>query len=631
MASPDPLFSVFRLAYVAVGLLGSLWLWKRPRPAAALALVVGLNLAAWAVYVSPLQRPYAFNEHSDISFNIGMAACVAAGHSPFEHTQVGFANLEPFWSAVVAALAMFRPENVIGVYGLLSPLAILLVALGLYLGLRTGDDDADRWERVLIVVAVLGLSSISQSQRPPVPALWAANILQKPNHAVAWGLLGVVVGMRARAARPWRLGLVLGLMAWVFVLDWAFLVAGLAAGAFLQRRGERDLPGLIRAVGLAVLVAAPYLHHLTRDHSPFADAATPQQIWLDPLGQRLRSPQWVTVDLGLLVLLAAVGVVALRQRGTTRDRLLLGVVAAAWLAWAAYQAAAAYGVSPEPDEHHYYLRVTLALAAGAALAALARSVEAARGWRPGRGAVAVLAGCLPLTFPAYWDPPTMDRYHPYNLVPIPPRVTQYARWVLEHVSEDAVFVAGPSASTWIPALTGRRVLLAGLARPPADAAERKEAERTLLVSRDPERILETARRWGVTHLAVDAPMTDEYGADRLRGLGRVPVFDVIYWDRAIRIIAIREPLGQGRQRREVPDLGHVQEQGLEQELEPDHERHRRHHHRAGRRRDAGGGAEVPVIAAEDGAEAAQDQAQDPEHAARPEVQQEVLEDDPAHQ
>src|SRR6185436_16646937 len=86
-------YAVFRLAYVAVGLLGCGALWRRPRPALAAALVVALNVAAWAAYVTPLKRPYAFGEPSDRSILIGNAASVAAGNSPFEHVQVRFGNL----------------------------------------------------------------------------------------------------------------------------------------------------------------------------------------------------------------------------------------------------------------------------------------------------------------------------------------------------------------------------------------------------------------------------------------------------------------------------------------------------------------------------------------------------------
>jgi hypothetical protein len=182
----------------------------------------------------------------------------------------------------------------------------------------------------------------------------------------------------------------------------------------------------------------------------------------------------------------------------------------------------------------------VAVSAGVGLAAAARHVEAWRGWRPGQGAVAALAVLWPLTFPAYWDPPSMDRYFRYNLDPIPVRVQQYTRWIRENTPPDAVFLTGRQSGTWIPILAGRRILLAADARPPADYEARKEAERALLLSRDARLIAETARRYGVGYLAIDEPMTEEYGAATLKGIGRLPSYEVVYADRVVRILAVRE-------------------------------------------------------------------------------------------
>src|SRR5438128_1384226 len=82
----------------------------------------------------------------------------------------------------------------------------------------------------LMVLAVLGLASFSLSQHTPVPPLWAANFLLKPNHAMGWGVCGVLLGMRMRRSRPWALGLGLGLLAWAYFMGWPYLSAGLVMG-----------------------------------------------------------------------------------------------------------------------------------------------------------------------------------------------------------------------------------------------------------------------------------------------------------------------------------------------------------------------------------------------------------------
>src|SRR5687767_12493336 len=126
MDSPsyDELFSSFRFAYLLLGVLAAVLLWRRPRPALALGVILGAHLAAWAVYVWPLGRLYALNELSDMCFNVGAAACASASGNPFDHTQVGFAHLEPFWSATWALVTLGHPERVLALYHWFSPFSL---------------------------------------------------------------------------------------------------------------------------------------------------------------------------------------------------------------------------------------------------------------------------------------------------------------------------------------------------------------------------------------------------------------------------------------------------------------------------------------------------------------------------
>ena len=95
---PALAFSLSRVCLVLGGLAGLAALWRRPRPNVAVAVLVVLHLAAWASYVAPLGRLYGLGEHLDRSFNVGMAACAAAGNSPFEHVQVRHSSAEPAWN-----------------------------------------------------------------------------------------------------------------------------------------------------------------------------------------------------------------------------------------------------------------------------------------------------------------------------------------------------------------------------------------------------------------------------------------------------------------------------------------------------------------------------------------------------
>jgi hypothetical protein len=307
---PLPLaFAVFRLAVVLLALAGLAVLWRRPRARSALILVMAVNLVAWAAYVAPLERLFALDEGGDRGYLIGMAAGAAVGLSPFEHVQFGLGSPEPFWNAALALMAGGRPEGVMAALHWLAPASLLLVAWGLYAGLRSREADAaDDWERVLIVFAALLLSSFSLHPRPPVPALWLANFLYKPHHALAWGLLGLAVGLRAHRPRAGlALGGLLGLLVWVFLLHWAYLAAGLLAAVLLTPRGERLVRPLAVALVLSAVVAAPYVAHLLRDYHPAGPGATAQHMWGDPRGLPLAVPTWSTLDLGPLLVLGLAG------------------------------------------------------------------------------------------------------------------------------------------------------------------------------------------------------------------------------------------------------------------------------------------------------------------------------------
>ncbi|HEU0090987.1 MAG TPA: hypothetical protein VFS78_02680, partial [Vicinamibacteria bacterium] len=102
----------FRLTLALAALLAFALLARWPRPRLALAVVLAMHVAAWLVYRAPLQRPYGLGEGSDRTFNVGMAAAVATGHSPFEHTQVRHGSPEPLWNALVGTMAGRRPERV---------------------------------------------------------------------------------------------------------------------------------------------------------------------------------------------------------------------------------------------------------------------------------------------------------------------------------------------------------------------------------------------------------------------------------------------------------------------------------------------------------------------------------------
>lgn len=549
MTSFSPLvahFAILRVALIAMALLLSWALYKRPRPGGALALVIGLNLVAWAAYVRPLERLYGLEVGLDRAFNVGMAATTAAGNSPLDHTQVAVAAPEPFWNIALALLSGMDPARTVLVFHWLPVLAIALIAGGLYFGLDVGEQAGeDRWERMLTVFALFGLGSLTLSQNP-VGVLWVSNFLYKPNHGLAWPLVALALGLVARGSRrPFLLGAVLGVLAWVFLMDWAFALPGLALGARwirTQRPGAGRRTAL--AIAISVLCALPLVIHLSRDYAPTAAGAAAVHMWRDGQGIILSRPYWSSLDLGPLLVLGVAGAIVWMRRRSARDLVLLASFVAAWATWAASALAShLLGVSPEADELHYYLRLMIALAAGAALAAIGRHLEEWWKLRPGQGAVLALASCLPFTFQAYWDPALMDRYYEAGLTPIHRKVEEYAAWIRTNTAGDAIFLAGGEPATYIPALTGRRVLMAPTKLVPKDVDRRREVARILLGSSDPNAIRAAAAAYGITHVAVDPTLEKDFGPAILESVRASDAYYGVFQSTALWIFEVRPASG----------------------------------------------------------------------------------------
>ena len=115
-------------------------------------------------------------------------------------------------------------------------------------------------------------------------------------------------------------------------------------------------------------------------------------------------------------------------------------------------------------------------------------------------------------FPIGGCPFAMDRIWVASVAPISGNLLAMSAAIRETTEPDAVFVAGESYAPWIPALSGRRVLLAG--GEPPDRLAREASERAFAFSKDADAIASAAAAWGLTHLAwgrLDQPSSDENG------------------------------------------------------------------------------------------------------------------------
>jgi hypothetical protein len=533
-ASPeqDPFFALHALWLTAsVGLAALLYF--RPRPQFGLFALILMHGLAFLGYYGNLPRTYAVGVSSDRALGVGMAIATALGGSPFNHVQVEFGNLEPLWTFTVAALSLFRPEFVPWVYDRMSLIVMTLTALGFYAAWskKTPDENQDiaRWRGVLIAAGVLGLSSIAMAKDPPIHHFWQGNFVFKPNHALAFGLVGLLSRYQPDQCSWLRLGLIQAGLIWTFILDWAYLLAGLFLAALLGPNRVEGLKRVVLGTAVGVALSIPYLSHLLRDYNPVAKGEMPQ-IWRDQMGDRLNHPSLWSTDLGPLLILFLMGLYYVAQRREEESG-AFGFLLTGPLVAACYVAGLQFGFAPEPDEGFYYARLVAGAGAGYAIWRLAS------GTRLGAEKGPALAFCLILavSYPAYFNPVADDRYFVKSSVPLEPPVLAAAEWISQNTGPDSVLIS--SEGIMLSGLTGRRFLMV---RPEqtADRNDRMRAERDILTSLDETTVRRAALRYKVTHVVLDGQLREDYG-DESRGLGNRPWFEPAFANSFARILILR--------------------------------------------------------------------------------------------
>ncbi len=557
--SPSELPAYFLAVKYVFAVLFGLWLLVWFRWGAPWILVGGaifFCLFAWTAMQAPLHRLYSFQPPLDRAFNVAMSATAATGHSPFESYQVGAADLEPFWRAVMSVAALGRPENVLKIYPYLPAVVLILLPLSLYLGLarkEVGDADSGalerRWELALVVYAVMLLNSSVNEQFGVFRSFWPMNFLLKPNHAL--GFVLIPLWLRAWTGcrplvRTWGAGVVLGVLAWAFLMHWSYVLLGLLVYPLVARWAGRapELGRTAMVAGISLLAAFPYVLVLLLNFHWGYGGELARKIWLKPAyAEGYFNIFSVGYEHGVLFFLSLAGIVGMASRRRKEDILWLALLAGSAVGWATYLALFGLKKVIQPDEFYFYSRFLLSVAAGSGAYFLLKwiSTEVGRlspgGIRPKMVGVFLIL-TLPQSFPYWWNPPQMDRYYHVGLEPIPERISVLGQWIRENASPDAVFVADADTSLWIAALSGRRVLLTGHHRPPFDYAERRDLERRMLVEQEREAFLKAWRRYQVSHLALEPEYLSTLNAEEAK-FESLPWLERVYDDGRVEVFAIR--------------------------------------------------------------------------------------------
>jgi hypothetical protein len=513
LASARHLFVAAALLWLALGV-------RLRRPRFLLAGVALANAWVWFVTNYPLQSLYGLLTSGDRVGNLALVQVVAAGNPPHHTAQAGQLHFEPFWGLLVAALSGFDPERVLAVYPYLPLVMVVGFAVALYWATAAAPA-ATAWERVLVAGFATLLSSAPLEFTGTYRGPWAMTFLLKPNHAL--GLVLAPIVLRAfTAIRGWRgrvaVGLLLHVLAWVFVIHMVFVAAGLvvfAALSWLSRRREagRDTLDAVVVIGVNVLIVSPYLYMLFTGY-PFLYASP--RAMIPPFSAHLFE---ATLKQGPLFFVSIAGIVVAWRRGDRFSRLFVAQTLAAHLIWLGYLVLSMLQLARERDEIYYWVRFLTAASAAVGAWGIAGRLSRAGVpllLRPSVRAAALGVLALPWSLPYWWDPARTDSYFTGSLAPLPERLRLPTDFIRRNTPAQAVFAGDGDYARYVAALGGRRVSLAMNFHIPPRYRERVKLEEDLVLESDPAASLPVARALGISYLVVSARMLAAYPSGAVR-------------------------------------------------------------------------------------------------------------------
>jgi hypothetical protein len=500
-----------------------------------LAGVIGLCLFGLVSAKLPLSRPYGLEETSEFLPSLADSMVTAARGSPFDGWRLDSSNQHPAWSLLLAALSGFNPSRLLAVAPWFGLIAILLFSGLTLFALRILEeaseyaDEGSPGGRHFALFFALFLSSGQLDFLEQRHIHWPQVFLIEPHRALSLPLVLLAGGLLLSKSRSrGALGaLVLGSLAYVD-LTYFLLTAGAVALA-LVGPGHRSRVAVSLRVAGGIVLALPRLASVMRDDWTQNIETSASSGLVSWLGSSVVIPS----PLPFLAVFAITGMLRLRRPSIRFvSFLVIGCLGAA--------AARHFGTPPvETSGVSLLMRYGESLLAGYGFHRLLHWIQSLPSGTAGEHRTRRLAPTLglitllPWTFFFWWQPRTMDPMFRQSLAPISPRLESLAGWVRENTEGDSVFLVWKNLGPWLPAFTGRQVLV-------ADDSMRADFRMLLdaLDRGDPSSI-PGMRKLGVTHVVVLRTDLDRMPrlADLVADSRMVrPAYSVARWARVYAIV-----------------------------------------------------------------------------------------------
>ena len=502
---------LFRYVFVAAFLGWAVGILRWPTRRWLVSGSLTLAALSWLAFNHPLGRPYGLVEGERTMSDLGNAMVAAARADASEGEVVGMTNPSPLWGWALGLVSAFRPERLLRLYSWLPLFATL--ALGLAVAwwtssLRT-DSIPGQALPGLAVFFVLFLSGSRLSFLHHEGAFWPAFLWSTPQ--VGFAMAGALLFLRALSARSAQAlllaGLALAAVGWMSVS----LAVGLAIAsvAFVAQtyRTQARLAGV--RLGVVVVGLLSFLPFRIAELGLAAGQTDSMEVASEILA--------LTLGRGLFFALVLVGVVRALTGNGDRERFL------GWAATTSFPLWLVVLVAVGRCEASRWLGslVLVVMSVGAAygtcwllgwlerLGVLESKLPAGR-----LGLAGIVVLSLPFCFPYWWYPVRMDATYVASLHPIGGNYLAMGQAFRERTEADAIVAAGPAYASWIPPLSGRRILLAADELVTDDRPAREQALEWMVFSNNSNRIETVAREWGITHVAwgrLDQPRPGEEG------------------------------------------------------------------------------------------------------------------------
>lgn len=524
------------------------------RPGARTFFFGALMLASfsWIAFDKPLERPYGLEDRGIALEELAEPMVASVRRSSKEGALVGAPNRWPFWSLLVSLGAGFDPARLLGLYAWLPLVALLLLGSAIYVGLGVPSVDTNSVDRMVPALAVFFVLFLSVPRLSFLETgggtLWPELFWLRPRLAIGLAVALIALGRFARAESVLDFvvgGLGLGIASWIEPC-WSLLGgAGVFVWAMVQWR-LRD-PVWRSAVGLLVAAGVSLAWSSRAAWESSITQTTPIAASWYALVQNLFA---VSLDHGIIFYLAVLAATSAFRRRRRLEIILVSWLATGYAFWLLVCIFPQMARLVDPALAKSFLRVLLAANASLGAQRLlvwiddrwnARPPSLLRGRSPYAVAVAALVALsLPWTFPFWWNPIRMDRLYVQSIEPVPQEHQTFANWIRDNTSADAVFAAGPSYASWIPALSGRRVLLSDEGATVPRLGDREQAFEWVTGSENNEKIRAGADAWGITHIAggrLDAEVESNLNFEFMRSS---PDFALVYQQRRwVRVFELR--------------------------------------------------------------------------------------------